>query len=74
VSDPTRQLAAFFKYAIDASWEGCGLDGGDIQNVAERLGLIRSVPYDPAKHGPSDEAEPDDPWFVLADDIAALLA
>jgi hypothetical protein len=41
------------------------LDGGEIQDIAEQLGLIVKTKYDPAIHGPSDCCEPGDDWYVF---------
>lgn len=66
--------AKFVKWALqEGTWEGCDLDGYDIQKKATELGLIVRVPYDPEKHGESEyDIEPGDDWYVLADNIYAL--
>lgn len=56
-------LVAFAKEVIGIVWEGGSLDGGEIQRIAEVHRLIRPVPYDPAKHGPSTLSEKGDPWY-----------
>lgn len=61
-------LEAFAKELIRASWEGC--DGGDIiQDAAEKHGLVKRVPFDPAVHVDSEGYgyEAGDPWFVFSD-------
>ncbi len=68
-----KRLALFLQSALDCSWHGGEFDGADIQDRAEALGLIRAAKYDPAEHGPSEDAEPGDQWFVLADDLKAAL-
>jgi len=72
--DPTRDiLVAFAKDLIRASWEGC--DGGDIiQEAAEKHGLVKRIPFDPAIHRDVDGYgyEAGDPWFVFADIITEV--
>ena len=67
-----HRLAAFLKVALEAAWDGCGLDGGAIQDTAEAQGLIVATTYDPAIHGDNGDAEPGDHWFIIAPDVAAL--
>ena len=38
-------LSMFFE------WDCNGIEGGDFQDLAEKHGVIRAVPYDPQKHG-----------------------
>ncbi len=61
-------LLEFFRWSMASGpWGGNDLDGADVQNQAERLGLIVKVPYDPAKHGEAIcEINPGDDWFVMA--------
>lgn len=48
-------------------WAG-NWDGGSIQDLAVKYGIIREVTYDPDVHGPNDSgAEPGDPWFVFVE-------
>jgi hypothetical protein len=64
----TDGLAAFAKEMIRASWEGC--EGGDIiQEAAEKYGLVKRVPFDPAIHEDVDGYgyEAGDPWFVFTE-------
>jgi hypothetical protein len=59
----------FAKWCLKESWDGCGLDGGEVQDKAVSLGIIKQVPYDPDKHGPNNwDAEPGDPWYVLVEE------
>jgi len=67
------RLAKFFKFAADACWEGFDLEGGDIQDRAKALGLFKVESYDPDKHG-SGYVDPGEDWYMLADDVQALLA
>jgi hypothetical protein len=60
-------LMEFLEFALAASWDGCDLSGGEIQDEALRLGLIIEVPYDPEIHGENDcDVKPGDPWYVIA--------
>lgn len=68
-----RRLAEFLKSALDCSWEGSHFDGADIQDTAQKLGLIVAEKYDPAVHGKSAEAMPGDQWFAIAPDVKELL-
>lgn len=48
----TPRLRKFFTWAMTTGpFDGCDLDGSDIQDKAVELGLARTEPYDPAKHG-----------------------
>lgn len=70
------QAVEFIRWAIsNGPWEGCGLDGGDIQDKAVSCGILVQVEYDPDEHGPNDyDAEKGDPWFVFSDEFKAALA
>lgn len=73
-TDLTSRLAVFASKCINAAWDGDGIDGGDIQEMAIGLGLVVSTRYDPSLHGESLwDAEPGDPWYVFSDDVKALL-
>lgn len=57
-----------FAKEIMERWPECGVDGFELQELAERHGLIESVPggFDPAKHVDRyGDAEPGDPWMRL---------
>jgi hypothetical protein len=45
------QLRQFFVYCIESAFDGCNLDGGDIQDKALELGLVREEAYQSEKHG-----------------------
>lgn len=65
MADP---LVEFARWIISAGpWDGCHIDGGDVQDKAEKLGLIIKTKYDPAIHGENSEAEPGDDWYVFSD-------
>lgn len=61
----------FGKAILKEYWEHyCGdIDGIDVQELAEKYGLIVEEPYDPAKHGEGgleQGMDVGDPWFVPA--------
>jgi hypothetical protein len=60
-------LIRFARWALsEGPFDGCGLDGDDIQRKAEELGIIKKVAYDPKVHGPSNcDAVKGDDWFVF---------
>ena len=73
-NDLATRLAKFASKCINAAWEGDGVDGDEIQELAIALGLIVDTRYDPSLHGDSMwDAEPGDPWYVFSDDVKALL-
>lgn len=55
--DPHICLREFAKELIRLEWDG-GVHGGDVQDIAERHGLIVPAQYDPAVHGEDFEGEP----------------
>ena|SRR3990167_1581267 len=66
-----KQLVAFAREAIDTAFQGGGLDGGDIQEMGVKYGLLMDEKFDPAKHGEdlSVEFEEGDTIYVLTDII-----
>lgn len=59
------------------SWPYGGLDGGDLQDLAEQHGLIVAAPggYDPTKHGPCDcGCEPGDPYYQKRTCVNGIIA
>lgn len=66
-----ERLKSFARRCVEDSFEGYGFDGGDVQDLAEELGLIVPVRggYDPEKHGESDCAEPGDPWCMWCEEM-----
>jgi hypothetical protein len=64
-----RPFALFFDAAIEAWSDGRELEGGDIQEIAASLGLLRETVFNSEVH--TDElgvdAQDGDPWFVLSD-------
>lgn len=59
-------LAAFANDVLRYLWDGDGLDGGDIQHLAEKRGLIQQVAFDPKRHDDhlGVGAYAGDPWYV----------
>ena len=59
-------LARFAREVFGALWDGCDLDGGEIQNLGLKHGLIYSTAFDPKKHGDNlgVSAMPGGQWFV----------
>jgi hypothetical protein len=69
-----KQLAKFARWAIENSaFEGCDLDGHDVQMKATELGILSETKFDPKKHGSSAIAEPGDRWYVFTDKFKAAL-
>jgi hypothetical protein len=74
-SDAAVNCARFVRWALqEGPWEGGGLDGSTVQEKAESLGLIVSVPYDPEKHGAYNNCGCDegDPWFEFSPGLNAI--
>lgn len=66
----TQQRDALIRFARDMileAFDGCDVDGGTIQDVAEREGLLIRTTYDPAVHKEVGDVEAGDEWFVVAD-------
>lgn len=59
-------LVAFAREIIGYAFDGMDADGADIQALALAHGLLVKEPYDPARHGPSMEAQPGDDWYTFA--------
>jgi hypothetical protein len=76
VSDETAvNCARFVRWALqEGSWQGGDLGGDQIQEMAESLGLIVSVPYDPEKHGAYNDygCDAGDPWFEFSPGLQAI--
>lgn len=70
------KLAEFAQWVLTSScFDGCDLDGGDIQNMAVKFGLIVETQYDPEEHGEDTicDIAPGDPWYVFSDEMQAAL-
>lgn len=63
------RLRKFWERARDNAFEGCDMDGGEIQEVGLELGLLRSEPYDPIKHGDHEGFEEGD--TICVDTLAS---
>ena len=70
-----RPFVLFFDAAIECWSDGHDMDGGDIQEIAARLGLLRETVFNSEVH--TDElgldAQDGDPWFVLSDEASAAI-
>lgn len=53
------RLEAMWKWLAGESFDACEISTADIQDKGIELGLLRVVPYDPAKHGNDVGAEYD---------------
>jgi hypothetical protein len=73
--ETARALAEFFKWAMETgAWGGYDLDGCDIQDKAEALGLLDKEPYDPEVHGETEfEVEPGEDMFTVSNAVKELL-
>lgn len=69
-----RRLALFAASMLEISWTGSDPICADIQEEAQRLGLVVETKYDPAvHHDPSGASEPGDTYFEIAADVRGLL-
>jgi hypothetical protein len=70
-----HRLARFADAILGALWDGDDLGAADIQDLAEKYGLIQEVGFDPRRH--TDHlgvgAYPGDPWYVPAHDLKLTL-
>lgn len=53
----------------ESAFEGCGLDGDDVESLAISHGIIEKVPYDPAKHGYCEFTDPGEDYNVFSEMI-----
>lgn len=58
-------IVTFAREVIQAALDGGHYDGGEIQALGAKLGMLEEVAYDPEKHGENLEFEPGDPYFVF---------
>lgn len=57
---------AFAEHVLLEVLEGSDWDGGSLQELGVKFGILHAVPYDPSIHGPNDVgAEPGDQWVVF---------
>lgn len=68
-------LAEFARWAIsNGPFDGCHLEGSDVQEKAAQCGILIETTYDPEEHGPSNcDAQAGDQWYVFADEFKAML-
>lgn len=61
----------FARWVIRHScFDGCDLDGMDVQEKALELGLLIETNYDPAIHPENEEREPGDTYLEFAGELA----
>lgn len=66
MSDADTKLIDFAKAIIRLGWQG-DIGGDEVQELAEKHGLIAQVPFDPKVHNDPDLCmEPGQPWYVFA--------
>lgn len=74
-TDSAKALREFALQVIDWAWEGYDPDGSDIQDLAEKHGLLAKVPYDPEKHNLPEwlegEVQPGDDYYTFTDLLKA---
>ena len=78
MTNSTKMLTALCEL-WDAVWyemkDGFDINSGELQDLAEDLGLIRQVPYSPETYGDIDyDPAPGDPIFELSDMGSAAIA
>lgn len=67
----SKACIEFARWALtEGSFQGCNLDGGEIQDKALELGLIRETKFDPAKHGEHSDFEKGDSYYEFAGPLA----
>lgn len=65
MSDAQTKLVDFAKAVIRLAWQG-DVGGDEIQELAEKNGLIGEVPFDPKLHKDPDLCmEAGQPWYVF---------
>ena len=72
-----QKLAEFFEACMQAAWEGRDMEGGELQDMAKEMGLLKSEPFDCEKHEAAEalfDPEPGDEWFTLVPEVHALLS
>jgi hypothetical protein len=65
-------LVKFAETAFLVSWDGCDLDGSEIQDMGVALGLLSKSEYDPSVHGDDFEGEPGDPYYTYSEAFKAI--
>jgi hypothetical protein len=69
LEDSNVKLTAFAKEVIGVMFDGGGLDGFEIQDLAVKHELLFREPYDPEKHGDDhlSEIEPGEMIYMHSD-------
>lgn len=69
IEEENGNLREFARKVIQEALDGNDVCGGDIQDWAEKFGLIRPETYDPEKHGEHflDVMEPGDTIYVYSE-------
>jgi len=68
------KLAEFAKEIIAAAWDGCGVDAGEIQELAVEYGLITETKYDQNKHSPTEfYIAPGEKHFELSEEFTRAM-
>ena len=68
-----KAMAQFVRWAMrEGPWDGGDLDGGAVQDMGAKLGLLQETIYDPEKHGEDEWCEPGDSYYVLDPTVLAL--
>lgn len=76
-NETALNCARFVRWALqEGPWQGDDLDGSEVQEKAESLGLIVSVPYDPEKHGADNNygCDAGESWFEFSAGLNAVRA
>jgi hypothetical protein len=74
-TEDNARLAEFARWVIQQGWRYCEVQDADIHEKAVELGLVVPVPYDPAKHGPSEfDLPPGDDLYVFAPMLSTAVA
>ena len=69
-------IAQFARYCImESAFSGRDLDGGDVQEEALRLGLLKQVSFDPAAGhiDATGSTQPGEPFLMLSEGFKAAL-
>lgn len=61
-------LKAFAHEVIQLAWDA-DIGGGDVQELAEKYGLIQPAIYYPERHGRNVEADPGDEIFEFTEEM-----
>lgn len=70
-----KRLAQFADHAFQASFEGCDLEGSEIQDMGVARGLLIQSEFDPKRHTNSTgELEAGDSWYEYSPELKAALS